>query len=317
MMMTFARVVAASFLGGVLSGCGILVPDIKEAWDSDKPKDEQSQEFPAAGQIELQIKTRIFCELEHAVQYVNANYPVSRGSSPNNLKPFARNPIPLDWLAQISLSLQVDESASLNPGVVLTQTLPNASQVFGPGNTVTTPQSRSLGFGGTLSSTATRIDKFNPSYTISYLMTRETKNSICQQKDPFANTGWAKSSPFILEGDLGIRKWLEGAVMTDVLIPSQPGPKGGSGGGGSLKTDAYSYEIKFVIVSNGNVTPTWKLMQVSANTSGTFFSTGRTRTHDLIITIGPNDQRSLFSHLASEIGQAVSGGNGARLTPQQ
>lgn len=78
-----------------------------------------------------------------------------------------------------------------------------------------------------------------------------------------------------------------------------------------LKTDAISYEIKFIIVSSGNVTPMWKLVQVSANTSGTFFSTSRTRTHDLIITIGPNDGRTLNAHLASEIGQAVSGGNGA------
>ena len=320
-MMNFARVLTASFLGTVLVGCGIVVPDIKEAWDADKPKDERSEEFPAAGQIELQAKTRIFCELEHAVQYVNEHYPVSAGSSPNNLKPFARYPIPLDWLAQMSLSFQVDESSSVSPGVILTETLPNAIQTFRPGNTVTTSQSRSIGFGGTLSSTATRIDKFNPLYTVRYLMTPEGKNSICRQDDPFAGRGWAKSSPFILESDLGIRKWLEGAVITDVLIASEPGPpsksgSGGSGGGGSLKTDAYSYEVKFIIISSGNVTPTWKLVQVSANTTGTFFSTGRTRTHDLIITIGPNDTRSLNAHLASEIGQAVSGGNSALLKQQ-
>ena len=141
-------------------------------------------------------------------------------------------------------------------------------------------------------------------------MTREKKSSICRQgHDPFEGRGFAKSSPFILESDLGIQKWLEGAVITDVLIASEPGPAPKSGGGG-LKTDAYSYEIKFIIVTSGNVTPTWKLIQVSANTTGTFFSTGRTRTHDLIITIGPNDQLSLNAHLAAEIGQAVSGANG-------
>jgi hypothetical protein len=315
-MTTFAHVLGASLLGSVLTACGLVVPDIKEAWDVDKLKDATSEEFPAAGQIELQIKTRIFCELEHAVQYVNKHYPVSAGSSPDKLKPFARYPIPLDWTAQISLSLQVDETSSISPGVALTTTLPNVVQTFASGN-VTVNQSRSIGFGGTLSSTATRIDKFNPMYQIRYLMTPEGKNSICQQENPFAGRGWAKSSPFILESDLGIRRWLEGAVMTDVLIPSQPGPPPKAGGGGGLKTDAYSYEVKFVIVSSGNVTPTWKLVQVSANGSGTFFSTGRTRTHDLIITIGPNDQRSLYAHLASQIGQAVSGGNGARVTPQQ
>lgn len=311
--MTFARVVAASFLGTVLSGCGILVPDIKEVWDADKPETEKTQEVPGAGQIEWQVKTRIFCELEEAVQLVNAKYHEKIGSTS---VPYI---IPLDFLAQISLSFQVDESSALNPGVVLTQALPNVSQVFGPGNTVTSSQSRSLGFGGTLSSTATRIDKFNPSYTIKYLMTRETKKSICKIRDQFFE-GFANSSPFILEGNLGIQKWLEGAVLTDGLIASVPGPApktgGGSGGGaGGLKTDAYSYEIKFVIISSGNITPTWKLVQVSANTSGSFFAAGRTRTHDLIITIGPNDMQSLNAHLAAEIGQAVSGATGARLSP--
>jgi hypothetical protein len=320
MTMGFTRIFTASFLGLVVAGCGLVTPDIKEAWDVDQPKNGTLEEFPAAGQIELQIKTRVFCELEHAVQYVNKHYPVSRGSSPNNLRPFARYPIPPDWTAQMSLSLQVDETSSISPGVTLTTILPNAVQVFGPGNTVTTGQTRGIGFGGTLSSMATRIDKFNPMYAISYLMIPEGKNSICQQENPFAQFGWAKSSPFILESDLGIRKWLEGAVMTDVLLASQPGPApksaSGGGGGGGLKTDAYSYEIKFVIISNGNVTPIWKLARFSANTAGTFFSTGRTRTHDLIITIGPSDTRTLYAHLASEIGQAVSGANGARLAPQ-
>jgi hypothetical protein len=325
-MTTFGRrvrLLAGSLASCCLVGCGLAVPDIKEAWDADKPKDEHTQEIPAAGQIELQVKWRVFCELEHAVQYVNKNYPVSKGPTPDSLKPYAKNPIPPDWLAQVSLSFQVDESSSLSPGAILTTTLPNAVQTFGPGNTITTSQSRGVGFGGTLSSTATRIDKFNPSYTIRYLMTRESKNSMCRPGyDPFAELGFAKSSPFILEGDLGIKKWLESAVIADVLIASEPGPApksggGGGGGGGGLKTDAYSYEIKFIIVTSGNVTPTWKLVQVSANTAGTFFSTGRTRTHDLIITIGPNDNQSLNAHLAAEIGQAVSGANGVRLAPPQ
>jgi uncharacterized membrane protein YgcG len=337
------RVFAGSILGFGLVGCGIVVPDIKEAWDSDTPMDQQGHSIPGAGQIEFEIKKRIFCELEEAVQFVNQNYPVSAGSSPETLKPFAKYPIPLDWLAQISLSLQVDESSSLSPGVSLTTTLPNAVQVFGPGNSVSVGQSRSLSLGGTLSSTATRIDKFNPSYVVSYLMIPEGKNSVCRpENDPFVRNGLtpASSSPFILESDLGIKKWLIGAVITDVLIGSKTGPaakagkktkageggdggaggsggggaSGGGGGGGGLKTDAYSYEIKFVIVSSGNVTPTWKLVQVSANTSGTFFATGRTRTHDLVITIGPNDNLTLNAHLASQIGQAV---NNLRATPPQ
>ena len=67
-----------------------------------------------------------------------------------------------------------------------------------------------------------------------------------------------------------------------------------------------SIEIKFIIITSGNVQPTWKLVQVSANTGGTpFFSSGRTRTHDLILTIGPPTSRTAGDFLASQIGQAT------------
>lgn len=140
-------------------------------------------------------------------------------------------------------------------------------------------------------------------------------NSVCNA-DPFVSQlGWIpdSSSPFILEGNLGIEDWLFGAIMTNLFLHSAGLPKGAAGSG--PKPDTVAYEVKFVIVSNGNVTPTWKLVNVSANTSGTFFFAGRTRTHDLIITIGPNDTRSIYSHLASQIGQAVSGGNSSLLMP--
>jgi hypothetical protein len=178
---------------------------------------------------------------------------------------------------------------------------------------VTTPQSRSVGLGATLSSTATRIDKFDPTYTIGFLMKPDTKKSVCiKENDPFLRVGWKPdiSSPFIIEGTLGIQDWLFGAILTDLFIASDT-----TASGGSLKTDAVSYEVKFVIVSSASVTPTWKLLRINANTTGTFFSAGRTRTHDLIITIGPKDNRTLYAHLASQIGQAVSGGNSSLLAP--
>ena len=320
-MTTFGRralAVTISLFCFGLVGCGLVVPDIKEPWDADKPADAQGPRIPGTAQIEYEVKQRIFCELGKAVQYVNYNFPVSSGSSPNNLKPYASYPIPLDFLAQISLTFQVDEASSLSPGVVLTQTLPNAVTTFGTGvAAVTTGQFRSIGFGGTLSSTGTRIDKFVPSYSISYLMIPYGPNSPCTdpKNDPFRKIHWEpdSSSPFVIEGNLGIQDWLVGATIVNNLIVSQTSGAAGGGGGGGLATDAVSYEIKFIIVSSGNVTPTWKLVQVSANSSGTFFSTGRTRTHDLIITIGPNDKRTLDAHLASEIGQAVSGGNRGRL----
>ena len=135
--------------------------------------------------------------------------------------------------------------------------------------------------------------------------------SVCADgQEFFERLHWtpASSSPFIFESNLGIEEWLLGATIVNNLLSSS-----GGGGGGSTKPDTISYEIKFVIVSSGNITPTWKLLKVSANTTGNFFSTGRTRTHDLIITIGPSTgpsaQSARDTHLASQIGNAVATAN--------
>jgi hypothetical protein len=50
-----------------------------------------------------------------------------------------------------------------------------------------------------------------------------------------------------------------------------------------------SHEVKFEIISSGNITPTWKLVRVSANTNAAsgFFAASRDRTNDLLITLAP------------------------------
>jgi hypothetical protein len=229
------------------------------------------------------------------------------------------------------LSLQVDETSGLNPGVAWNQVLPNATTVFGPGaaGTVTSSQSFSLGLGGTVSSTATRVDKFDPYYSVKELMRPYTKQSICAGGSPYIQNdflwkGWvpAQSSPFIIESDLGIKEWLVGAMIVDNALTSDPVPsqlsgnggKGGKGGDNGQVTgakDTVSLEIKFIIVTSGSVTPTWKLVRISANSSSPFFNTGRTRTHDLIITIGDPSVISSNTHLASQIGNSVSNANKA------
>jgi hypothetical protein len=339
------------------AACGLVVPDIKEIWDTDKPADpvQQQPRVPGAAQIEWEIKKRIFCDLKRAVYNVS-HIPVTEDTyghlTSTHGRVTKRQPglIPSNWQAQISLTLQVDEQSALAPGVTITHLLPNASRVFGPNNTFTTSQSSSLGFGGTLSSTATRIDKFDPYYSVEYLL-EDDPHSVCiDGNDPLDQPGWRpdRSSPFIIESDLGIENWLEGAMIVDNWLPSVgsppqalgggggKGPAGGGGGGGkspaaagggagtgsksksdggssnkNITKDTITYEVKFVIVSTGSVTPTWKLIRVSANTSGNLFSTGRTRTHDLIITLGPPTAATAQTHFASQLGNAVSNGNRA------
>jgi uncharacterized membrane protein YgcG len=345
-----ARSLAMILALGGLAGCGLTNPNIKEVWDADYPGDPKTQTPPVSGaaQIEFEIKKRIYCELKDAV-YAASHFPVTESETLGGKRTVQyQSLIPPGWIAQVVLSLQVDESVSLNPGLSLNEVMRNSVRAFGVGNTVTTPQSFSLGFGATLSSTATRIDKFNPQYSIAFLAKPETKDVVCKREnDPFTRIGWTtpSSSPFLIESDLGIKDWLLGAMVVNDLLPSDtasppPAPAGGragssgggaapkpggastsgagggsTGGGGAPKADTVSYEIKFVIVSNGNVTPTWKLVRFSANTgSSSFFGVGRTRTHDLIITIGPNTTVTNNANLASQISAGVSSANRALFT---
>jgi hypothetical protein len=113
------------------------------------------------------------------------------------------------------------------------------------------------------------------------------------------------SSP-LLENDLGITKWLKEAMFTNKALPSHDPSAATSDG---RTPDTVSTEIKFVVLTSGNINPIWKLVPglvTFNNNSLPLVQAGRTRTHDLLITIGPPDSKTANSNLASQIGQAFS-----------
>lgn len=334
------RFVAATMSCVLLAACGAVSPEIKEAWDGEgKPGDPSIKKppFSATAQIEFEIRRKIYCELRTAVVHVN-DYPYTAFDQSNTLLG-KRLMIPKEWIAQLSLSLQVDESTALAPGVSYNQVMRNAVATFGVGNTITQGQSFNLGFGGTVSATATRNDKFNPTYSIAWLMNKPTDKDNCRPENDIFQNDYPRSSPFLIESELGIEKWLLGAMLAENLLPSQPpivpqqpakrhaggspmaamaadpGGGGGDKGGGSLGPFSVSTELKFVIITSGNITPTWKLLQVSANTSGNLFAAGRTRTHDLIITIGPPTQDTASANFALQVQSAVATGLRSAIGP--
>jgi hypothetical protein len=117
-----------------------------------------------------------------------------------------------------------------------------------------------------------------------------------------------------IEGDLQIYESICSGAKT-VRIPgsvSQPFKTGGP-------LDLIEHHVTF----GGNITPSWKFVNVTANTDGTFLSASRDRKDDLLITMGPSQiedtKRELIArraigpstavanaHLAAQIGQAVS-----------
>ena len=187
------------------------------------------------------------------------------------------------WGVAVSLTMTVVENSALNPGVTATNVLQNAVTKFPINGNVTTPQNFTLALGGTLSSTATAIDKLLLFYKVSDL----EKGHAYFAQDALGN--FLPCPPSTAEGTLfaennfKIPEWLQRTLFlqyTQVtnFEENSLGPQG---------QNSVSHEVKFEIVTNGNVTPTWKFVNISNVPSNPFFGTGRDRTQDLIVTIGP------------------------------
>jgi hypothetical protein len=118
-----------------------------------------------------------------------------------------------------------------------------------------------------------------------------------------------------IESDLKLREWLEDVMLPAYvqggIVPNYADALAKEEKAGKKK-DVISHEVTFVIVYGANITPTWKLVRVSANTgSPFFFGATRTNTQDLVITMGPPQDGGLSTAaqntiLAAQIGQAVA-----------
>ncbi len=277
----------------LLSGCGTYVPDIQEFWGT--PED-------ATYKVN-KISAQVVCELRRAVQrvvYENEHNPTRFVALPGNPPPPAHRNLSWfvnKWAAQVTLNLIIIENTGLTPGASFITPLRNATTTFPGAAAVTSSQSFTLGLGATASSTATRNDKLNMFFSVKELLYGTPSTALtCIPNQP------AHADLFV-QSDLKLYDWLHAALLPyDVSIINYAN--------NSTAQNAITHDIKFEIVSNGNVTPQWKLVNISANTSPTLLAVGRDRTQELIITFGPAQngnlgQAAANSHLATETGSAV------------
>jgi hypothetical protein len=323
-----------------LSGCGTGVPEISEVWDQFDPE--------ATQHMEMQIKQAIFCELRDAVYLARETY-IQKEYQGEEVTSKEDQPVPDSWEAQITLTFTVDEASKFNPGVSLITPMHNApvnfvgetigatgvtaAHTFGP---LALSQSYAFGLGGTLSSEANRVDKFETFYTIGDLINVLSEKNVCNNPNNDILGPKSASSPFLVNSNLGIKRWLpEAASVSAYLRSSRQNPSGEGpplGSAGSFAADSFSYDIKFIVTTDINATPMWKRVRVAAPIGPTLFDTNRMRTHDLLITVGPGEtkeettkektkkgvvthvvtrtvgpsQSAVNSHQAQEIGNAVA-----------
>jgi hypothetical protein len=264
-----------------LGGCGIGVPEIQE-----------NPFTPGDGQLMVQaIVQSVRCELIDAVKDVrDKDIEFAHKYKQKRVTDFL-----LQWGAQMTLTLTIDEKSTLAPNTVW--------MPVSPTNAVFT-----LGAGVSGAADATRTDKLSFYYLISDLL----KASYCTRGVQQGN-----ENSLLVQSDLKLEEWLADYLGT---LGTKEGEAPVSNGG-ILKDTVLSHDIKFDITTTGNITPTWKLTRASVNSGGTLFSTSRDRTHDLIITMGPGDKTGLSTaagqnvDASQQFGNAVSSNLKNILTP--
>ena len=165
------------------------------------------------------------------------------------------------WGVQVTLNLTMIEKSTLNPTGLWTPVSPLTS-VF------------TLGAGATLSSEATRTEKLSAYYTVREL--RRLGRCVAEARG---------GGPFLMQGNLKLNEWLVNAVTV-----ANTGGADFAAAGTAFKDGVLSHEVKFDVVTSGDVTPGWTLVTGSINPTGTFLTASRDRSHDLVITFGPTDE---------------------------
>jgi hypothetical protein len=262
--------VASSYV----SGCGLQVPRMGEFYET-----------PTDAGLRLNIiESQIGCQIKEAVQ--NVFYVDTISAARNNESP------KLGWLAtwggQATLSVTIDEQTSLNPGVSFRTPMHSAitnfkGEYLAPSGSLlstmtypllSTPQSYSFGIGGTASSEASVDDSSDFSVLFKPLLTGKNWDDYFRKRSGNQDTSCKNISNVLIEGDLGLNDWLEDRLLP-VMLGNVSAPK-----------TSVQRHLFFKVVTNGNIAPTWTLVRVSTP-STPLASAGRTRTYDLIVTLGP------------------------------
>jgi predicted small lipoprotein YifL len=282
-------------LSAAIGGCGLKTPDLYLF------EDKQDNEI-TLNHIVNEVKCELIQGVVSALNYDIEQEKINRtGRKLRWLE---------NWSAKVTLTFDVEEGTALNPGISWNTNYSTIVQRFPTGPVVNVPRSFTLGAGGAFSSNARRIDKIDFFFAFKDFLERPDPNKDLSR--PCKHQG-----SVLIESDLKLKDWIETATFanyTDSITTPQ---------GFKFPMSVISHQVSFVVKAAGNITPTWKLVPVSANTGNLpFFQLLRNSTNDLLITLGSTatkdavpiekekppepSQAVINSHLASEIGAAVA-----------
>jgi len=272
-----AEPLVLAICSALLVGCGTYTPDI-DAGNGD----------PHATAILInKILSHAECEVRDAVQTAH-NYDIDNAAQQPDHK---RRIKWLDTLtAKVSIKLIAEEKGTLSPGVAFKQLFPSAVTTFGNKTNVTTPQSFSTALGALASSDATRTENIDYTFSIRGFLGKDLNAKVVPVQTCIEPGG------VLLMADMKIKDWLDGTTFPFYLgqvVDAAP--------------DTFTHEVDFVVMLNASITPSWTLVNVTANTAATLAMAGRNTTGDVIISIG----KSSTVQEAQNIAKLNSGFNSA------
>lgn len=230
-----------------LSGCGTYVPR-KSLYQSNVRDEKGSYE----GKMEINLVANIRCEVENAIHDVE-----QLGGMPY---------LSTTWGTQITLNLAWDEMSAVAPGLSFLSPL-RAMQSF------------ELGLGGSATAHATRRESITFLWEnrqllkehVLYRTTNQGRSPDCARQE----------KGVMIDSDLRIGEFIYDKAT---LAKSQIGTTVGSNW---PQFSTFQETLTFVGSFGGQITPTWKLTRLTADTSGDLFSATRTTTGEILITLGP------------------------------
>jgi hypothetical protein len=240
---------------GLLLGCGLLLASCSATLpilDLNHPDEESFADFVHA------IAVHVRCEMRQAV---------ALEYDPSNQDRAAL----FDWAAKVALTIRALDKGVINPGVSVLNT--PGTFTFGAGGQYETD--------GTHEMTMTYFLPFN-----------ELLNNGARPKDKRKVDEVSKAlrcDDLVLEngvtepiaGNLKVHESLKAALKAwDTRNTLSERIKDGP-------FDTITHHITFQVIAGASATPTWKFVNVTANTTSPFVNATRTTTDELLITIGP------------------------------
>jgi len=256
-----------------LTGCssGAFVPEAQEFYE---PKAFEKAD-------ENVIVNQVKCEIHLGVQNALDDF----GDSVAWLK---------TYVAKVTFKLTMDEKGTLSPGVSYIKPFSSAVLTFAGAPSVSVSRMFSLGGGVSGSSEAQRIETLGFTYKVSDLLKEGRLTPPCSNETGILIHSDLKIPDFIVNKAYIAR--VPGSVSEAIASPR---------GLGQNPFNAFNYEVSFDVIYSGNITPSWKFTFVTANPSSPLFSSSRSRTHDVTITMGPSAGSSNGTPLLSSDGQGI------------